>query len=187
MTHSRRKHHPSVDRRSKHRRKDASFNSAKEKRETPERREGNHRRLTRDRRRHMRFPVVTECVKPVEFKIFPSETKESLPGIITQLSPGGMTMVAFSPIKVGTSLFLTINLPHLKINLLEGKVVRVEQKGESYCAGIHFLHIKPDNRARLNQMALDYADCELKLSFGVTDVCFKDCGFYPLCEKLQKI
>lgn len=139
-----------------------------------------------DRRRHVRFPIITECVKPVEFKVFPSENKEMLPGIITQLSSGGMALVSFTPIKVGTSLFFSIDLPHFKINMLEGKVVRVEQKGESYLVGIHFNNISPDDRVLLNRMGFDFSDCELKLSFGISDVCFKNCAFYPLCEKPQK-
>lgn len=71
--------------------------------------------------------------------------------------------------------------------MIKGQVVRVEQKGESYLAGIHFTHIQPDDRTKLNQMALDYADCELKLSFGLKDVCFLKCGFLSLCEKPYKL
>ncbi|MFH1380259.1 MAG: PilZ domain-containing protein [bacterium] len=183
MTHTRRKKHVSIDRRIHGRRKKTVAHAKQNLREKEERREVSIRRLQSDRRRYIRFPVTADILKPVEFTSTSTEFKGSAPGIITQLSPGGLTMVAFAPIKEGTTLFFTINLPHFKINMIKGQVARVEQKGESYLAGIRFTDIQPDDKAKLNQMSLDYADCELKLSFGIKDVCFKECGFFQLCEK----
>lgn len=187
--HSRRKKHGSVDRRTSGRRKKRKGHAHKgrEKRKRTERREQDTRRLAHDRRRHTRFPIAADLIKPVEFNVFPSDIKGTQPGIVTHLSPGGMTLLSFTPIKVGSSMFFSINLPHFTTSTLEGQVVRVESKGESYLAGIHFTQISPDDRERLNLMGLDYSDCELKLSFGIKDVCFKDCGFYVLCDKPVKI
>lgn len=178
MNHTRRKQHHSTDRRVPRTKKNERIGT--------NRRTITARRKMQDRRRHIRFPVSAQLLKPIEFTVSPSEIKGPIPGIITQLSPGGMTLLAFAPIKIGSTLFLTINLPHMKFPMIEGKVVRIEAKGESYLAGIHFNSLKPDDREHLNRIALDYADCELKLSFGIKDVCAKDCGFYALCEKKYK-
>ncbi len=186
MSHSRRKSHSSVDRRASHRRKGRGQLKSVEKRTGTKRRNESSRRNVHDRRRHIRFPVVAETLKPIEFRVFPSDHKGTYPGILTQLSPGGLGHKTFTPIQVGSSMFLTIKLPHFKINMIEGKVARVEGKGGSFMVGIHFTQINPDDRALLSRMSLDFADCELKLSFGVKDVCSPGCGFHPLCEKPYK-
>ena len=66
---------------------------------------------------------------------------------------------------------------------LQGRVAWTEPKGETTVVGVQFLHVSAEAAKHINDMAEDYQDCELKLSFGLKDVCFKKCHYFTLCQK----
>jgi len=145
------------------------------------------RRMSGDRRTSLRFPVLSDFVKPVELSSESSNTQQALPGIITHVSASGLALFSFTPVQLGTQLFMTLNLPGVDNVKIIGMAVRVEQKGESYLAGIKFIKIPHMAKTQINRIANDFNDCELKLSFGIQDVCTRSCSYFLLCEKPQKI
>jgi hypothetical protein len=109
-----------------------------------------------------------------------------VPGVLVDLSAGGMSLIAFAPVTLGTEVSLSINLGAFKTMPLEGRVVWAISKGESWRVGIVFNKIDPIDFRHISRMALDDGDCDTKLSLGVTDVCFEKCAYFALCQKKVK-
>ncbi len=142
-----------------------------------------------ERRKHKRFPVLRELAEPVDIRLSPSpiDSKQPIPGVISNLSAGGMALITFIPLPVDATIAITLDIPDLEKTKVEGKVVRREDKGGSYLHGIMFTSVSEKARHHLNQMGIDYEDCEIKLSLGLTDVCDKKCTYWHLCTKPVKI
>jgi len=142
-----------------------------------------------ERREHKRFPVMNGLAEPVDIIFSPSplESKKPVPGIISNLSAGGMALMTFVPIPIEATISITLNLPGLEKTKLEGIVLRREDKGGTYLHGIRFSHIPEKVVHKLEHLGRDYEDCEIKLSFGVTDVCDKKCHYWGFCTKPVKL
>lgn len=136
-----------------------------------------------ERRKHKRSPVIHEMDEAIEIAL----GEEKVPGLIVDLSGGGMSLLTYTSLPLGTVLNLTMNLPGLHTHLLTGKVVWSVPKGEMWRVGITFSRIDPADFKHINRMAFDYADCETKLALGVKDVCFDKCSYLKLCQKPQRI
>jgi hypothetical protein len=142
--------------------------------------------LKTDQRKYKRFPVVKDMAEPVDLFLMDGHNHE-LPAVMTNISSGGMSLVVFASIHGESKIKLALNIPGLEGVQVEGRVAWTHPKGETTTIGVQFLHVTADNARRINRMAEAYQDCELKLSFGLRDVCFKDCGFWPLCAKTVKL
>lgn len=142
-----------------------------------------------ERRQHKRFPLMNGLAEPVDIVFSPSplESKQPVPGIITNLSAGGLALMTFLPIPIEATISITLNIPGLERTKLEGKVLRREDKGGTHLHGIKFSRISEKIARKLELMGNDYQDCEIKLSLGVTDVCDKKCHYWLLCTKTVKI
>jgi len=139
--------------------------------------------MQHEKRRHNRLPVLHEMDEPIQIAL----DSKVVPGILVDLSAGGMALLSFSPIPVGTMVNLSIEVPGLKTQPLEGKVVWSLSKGEMWRIGIVFTKIEPIDFRRINRIAFDATDCDTKLTLGVTDICFEKCSYYSLCEKPIKL
>ncbi len=148
-----------------------------------------HGEKPEERRRHKRFPVMSGIAEPVDIVFSPSpvEPKEPVPGIITDLSAGGLALMTFVPVPIEATISITLDLPGLEKTKLDGKVLRREDKEGTYLHGIKFFHVSEKVAHKLGYMGNDYQDCEIKLSFGVKDVCDKKCHYWLLCTKSAKI
>jgi c-di-GMP-binding flagellar brake protein YcgR len=111
---------------------------------------------------------------------------KAVPGILVDLSAGGMALLTFQNIPIGTVVNLSIQVPGLKTQSMAGKVVWAIAKGDMWRIGIMFTHIDPVDFRHINRLAFDCADCDTKLALGVTDICFDKCSYYPLCDKSTK-
>lgn len=142
-----------------------------------------------ERRQFKRFPVLRELAEPVDIHLSPSplETKQPIPGIISDLSAGGVALITFVPISPGMTLSVILDIPGLEKSTVQGKVVRQEAKGGSYLHGIKFTEISEKLLHRLNHLGKEYEDCQIKLSLGVTDECSKKCSYWDLCSKPVKV
>ncbi|MDI6640690.1 MAG: PilZ domain-containing protein [Elusimicrobiota bacterium] len=138
-----------------------------------------------ERRKYVRFPVMKDLAKQIELYFEPSETP--MPAILLDLSAGGCSLLTFVPIEVGTKIQARIDLPGLKINNVKGKIIWTLNKENSWRIGIAFTEINKSDFEKIKNMSDDYADCEIKLSLGVTDVCFPECKFMPMCTKSVKL
>ncbi len=139
-----------------------------------------------DKRKHKRAPVVKDLAEPVELFVMDASPKE-MPAILTNLSAGGMSMVVFAHVKGDTKLKICLNVPGLEGIELEGHVAWTHPKGDTTTIGVKFSHVSHESAKRINSIAEAYQDCELKISFGVKDVCFRECPYHPLCHKPYRL
>jgi len=144
-----------------------------------------------ERRKYKRFPVIRDFSETVEITIFSqhqAQPPNKLPGIVLNLSAGGIALLTFVSIPVGSDVSFKLSLPNLKnAPLLKGKVVRVENHENTYMVGIKFEEVEEGIKKMLIKMGEDYESCEIRLSFGVSNGCYKECSYYPLCNKKNKI
>jgi Tfp pilus assembly protein PilZ len=136
-----------------------------------------------EKRRHNRLPVLHEMDEPIQIAL----SNKDVPGILVDLSAGGMAILTFTSVPVGTEVNLSVEIPGLKTQPITGKVVWSLAKGEMWRIGIVFTKIEPADFRHINRMAFDCYDCETKLSLGVTDVCVEKCAYMNLCAKPSKI
>jgi len=140
-----------------------------------------------DRRKHNRFPLIKDLAEPIDLFVQGEGKPRGIPAVITDLSAGGMSMVVFAHITGDTKLKLVINLPGVQGLEVEGHVAWTEAKGDTTAVGVQFTRISAEDSRHINHMAEDFQDCETKLSFGLKDVCFKQCAYWPLCHKPVKL
>lgn len=136
-----------------------------------------------EKRRHNRLPVLHEMDEPIQIVM----NNTQVPGILVDLSAGGMALLTFASIPVGTDVRLGIDVPGLKTQVMEGKVVWALTKKEMWRIGIVFSKIDPIDFRHINRIAFDSADCDTKRALGVTDICFEKCSYFSLCEKPVKL
>ena len=139
--------------------------------------------MQNDKRRHNRLPVLHEMDEPIQISL----NNKVVPGVLVDLSAGGMALLSFSSIPADTRINLSIDVPGLKTQPLEGRVVWSLAKGEMWRIGIVFTKIDSVDFRHINRIAFDASDCDTKLTLGVTDICFEKCAYYRLCEKNIKI
>ncbi|MFH1368902.1 MAG: PilZ domain-containing protein [Elusimicrobiota bacterium] len=136
-----------------------------------------------ERRRYKRSPVIHEMDETIQIGL----GTDAIPGLLVDLSAGGMSLLTYSALPLSTLINLSIDLPGLKTHHLMGKVVWTVPKGEMWRVGITFSKIDPADFRHINRLAFDFSDCETKLALGVSDVCFEKCSYLKLCHKPQKL
>jgi len=139
--------------------------------------------MMEERRKFKRSPVIHEMDEAIELGF----KDEMVPGLLVDLSGGGMSLLTYKALPLGTILNLSMELPGLKTHRLQGKIVWSVPKGEMWRVGITFNKIEASDLKHINKMAFDFADCETKLALGVKDVCFDKCSYFKLCPKPQKL
>ncbi|MFA6091689.1 MAG: PilZ domain-containing protein [Elusimicrobiota bacterium] len=150
-----------------------------------------------ERRKHRRFTVVHDLIEPIVLRysepkgekaqgdIVPKHLRTQ-PAILTDLSAGGMSLITFLA-PPHTKIFkMTLTVPGLDHLPIEGKVVRVDKKGETYSVGIQFTKVAQKYQSQINRMAEDDADCQTRIELGLPDACEPHCMFHRMCSKSQK-
>lgn len=151
-----------------------------------------------ERRKHPRFAVVEGMVEPITVNFdAPSKarrrnepkgppTAKNQPAILTDLSAGGMSLILFLEPPKTKTLEMVLNLPGLTQIPIEGKIVRVSERGQTYNVGIAFTRISKKHQAQIDEMAQDHLDCETRLALKLPEACVPRCKFHSLCAKPQK-
>lgn len=154
-----------------------------------------HAKPGEDRRRHPRFAVVEGMVEPITINIDALKTStrshggtvpKSQPAILTDLSAGGMSLILFMAPPKTKTLDMVLNIPGLDDVAIQGQVVRISQKGETYNVGIAFTKIARKHQARIDQLAHDNLDCDIRVALKLPEACVPSCKFHALCAKPQK-
>lgn len=150
-----------------------------------------------ERRRFLRFPVVEGMVEPItiNFSDSSAESEKSKaspaprnqPAILTNLSAGGMSLILFLEPPRTKKLEMVLNIPGLGQIAIEGKVVRVLEKGQTFNVGIMFTKISKKHENQISAMAQDHIDCDTRIGLKLPDACVPDCSFAALCAKTQKM
>jgi len=150
-----------------------------------------------ERRQYARFAVVEGMVEPITVNFdqqtakpkssaHPAPTAKNQPGILTNLSAGGMSLILFMEPPRTKTLDMMLTIPGLNHVKVTGKVVRINEKGQTYNVGISFTKIGKKHRGQIDAMAQDHLDCETRLSLKLPEACVNTCRFHALCAKPQK-
>ncbi|MCX7641579.1 MAG: PilZ domain-containing protein [Elusimicrobiales bacterium] len=139
-----------------------------------------------ERRKHVRLPILHGILEPVEIEFAGQEqNKFSQPAILSDLSAGGMRIIIFLEPPHTKELNMVLNLGKEYIPV-KGKIAWIRKKGEVYMMGISFTEISKENANKINSMANDYLDCDIRISLKLPDVCDEKCRAHILCNKPQK-
>lgn len=143
----------------------------------------------KDRRKHHRFPVVQGMIEPINLQ-FGEKRKNSgpelQPAILTNLSAGGMSLLIFVEPPHTHVFDMEFGLPGFDHIPVQGKIVRVHAKGQTYSVGIQFTKISKKHEKQISDMAADHMDCETRIGLSLPEACVPDCRFHGLCHKPQK-
>lgn len=150
-----------------------------------------------ERRRSPRLPVVEGMIEPITVKFDGAKSEKNhapaaagadknQPAILTDLSAGGMSLLMFLEPPHAKKLDMVLTIPGLNHLPIEGKVVRINQKGETYNVGIAFTRIEKKHQSKISDMAQDHLDCETRIALKLPEACVKTCSFHALCGKPQK-
>ncbi|PCI37719.1 MAG: hypothetical protein COB53_05755 [Elusimicrobia bacterium] len=155
-----------------------------------------------ERRRSPRVAVVSDLVEPIVLRYAadkPAGKKKgpkdevaipkhlrTQPAILTNLSQTGLALITFLAPPHTKSFKMTLTIPGLDHLPIEGQVVRVDKKGDTFSVGIHFTKIAKKYQKMIQRMAEDDGDCNTRIGLGLPEACVPDCGFHYLCTKTQK-
>jgi hypothetical protein len=150
----------------------------------------------KERRVHPRLPVATELAEQMELTVFETGKTSNLkakrvPTIVTNISTGGMSLIAFGAREIftrATKIQLVVNLPGLANSKISGEIVHIKSLNEMQALGVRFVRLAKSLRDKIAQMTDDYTDCESRISFNIPEVCVGDqCHYFNLCNKPQKL
>src|SRR4051812_1912590 len=102
-----------------------------------------------ERRKHKRLPVLNDLAEPVELTIIDPTDARHLPGVLTNLSAGGMDLVLMGQIEGRPRFRLNMHLPGFNRFEVEGKLVWSRPKGATSVVGIQFTKIDPDHAKQI--------------------------------------
>ncbi|OGR90932.1 MAG: hypothetical protein A2992_04040 [Elusimicrobia bacterium RIFCSPLOWO2_01_FULL_59_12] len=137
-----------------------------------------------ERRRHPRLPLHLSVAKLVDFKF--DGMDQPAPAVLVDLSAGGLSMICFTPPQVTQDLTFRMSLPGLVSAKLKGKIIRARRKGETYQVGIVFTEFQDKWAHLIGKLAKAHIACENRLQQGDRHFCFRECAFWPLCQKEEK-
>ncbi|MBN1384270.1 MAG: PilZ domain-containing protein [Elusimicrobia bacterium] len=139
-----------------------------------------------EKRKHKRFPVLYNLIKPVLIRTEGMESNASMPAIMANLSSGGMALLTFTPIPTGQILIIFLDLKSLHVTNIKARVTRCENKGGSYNLGIQFLDLSKEIADKISKMADDFDLCETRILMGDKPICRKGCTYAPHCQRTAK-
>jgi c-di-GMP-binding flagellar brake protein YcgR len=143
----------------------------------------------KERRKHKRLPVIKDMAEPIELLLQDPQSKDvtRLPGVLTNLSAGGMDLVLLGPLQGKPTIKLNMHLPGFDRFDVEGKLVWSRPKGATSVVGIQFTKIDKDHAHQLTHMAEAFWECEDRIRTKAHTVCFHGCTYWDLCEKPVKL
>ena len=143
----------------------------------------------KERRVHRRLPVIKDLAEPIELTVLDAHSKglKRVPGVVTNLSAGGMDLVLLDQIEGQPRFRLNMHLPGFDRFEVEGKLVWMRTKGVTSIIGIAFTKIDDDHKRQLGHMAEAYWECEDRIRVQAPTICFHGCTYWDLCEKAVKL
>ena len=146
-----------------------------------------------EKRRFPRFAVVEGMIEPITINFSNGAGDDNKPeprnqpAILTNLSAGGMSLILFLEPPRTKKLDMVLTIPGLAEVPVEGKVVRVLEKGQTFNVGIMFTKISKKHETAISAMAQDHIDCDMRIELTLPDACVPDCKFAAMCGKPQKM
>jgi len=160
-----------------------------------------------ERRKHPRVAVVSDLVEPIVLRYAPDQAPKrgkkakkgkkgeedvvpkhlrTQPAVLTDLSAGGMSLITFLAPPHAKVFKMTLTIPGIDTLPVQGRVARVQKKGDTYIVGIEFTKIAKKYTKQITRMAHDDIDCNTRISLGLPEACTPDCTFHDLCTKMHK-
>ncbi|WP_428898499.1 PilZ domain-containing protein [Parelusimicrobium proximum] len=140
-----------------------------------------------EKRRSPRMPVLSNIVEPINMTYKTAEGKEQkVLGILADLSATGMRLITFLEAPFSEKIDLVLDVAPLGEVKIKGKTSWVTKKETVFTMGIEFLEINAEAADKINNMALDYVDCDTRILLKLPEVCVATCKACVLCNKLQK-
>ena len=145
--------------------------------------------MKEERRKHKRLPVIKDLAEPIELAITNTASKSThhYPGVLTNLSAGGMDLVVLGVVEGNHPIKLNMHIPGFDRFEVEGKIVWTRPKGSTTVVGIQFTKIDPDHARQLTHMAEAFWECEHRIREQAPVICFHGCTYWDLCEKPAKL
>ena len=142
-----------------------------------------------ERRKHKRLPVIKDLAEPIELTMTDPHTGTvtHLPGVLTNLSAGGMDLVLLGNLTGKPTIKLNMHIPGFDRFEVEGKLVWSRPKDSTSVIGIQFTKIDSDHAKQLTHMAEAFWECEDRIRTKAPTICFHGCHFWDLCEKPAKL
>lgn len=143
----------------------------------------------KERRKHKRLPVIKDMAEPIELAITEPNTKNvtHVPGVLTNLSAGGMDLVLLGTLEGKPAIKLNMHLPGFDRFEVEGKMIWSKPKGNTSIVGIQFTKIDQDHAKQLTHTAEAFWECEDRIKAKAPTICFHGCTYWDLCEKPAKL
>ncbi|MFH1416103.1 MAG: PilZ domain-containing protein [Elusimicrobiota bacterium] len=136
-----------------------------------------------DRRGHKRLPLTLSVAQPIRIIMMADGMDDSVPGILVNISAGGLAMITFKRIPVGSDIQLTLDFMGIN-ERVSGKVVRQNKKfTETFIVGIKFDRQVEQMKNIIDKMAEDFDICELRYLMKGEDACFPKCSFHAFCAR----
>ena len=143
----------------------------------------------KERRKHKRLPVIKDLAEPIELTVTDPLSKQvrHVPGVLTNLSAGGMDLVLLGAIEGKHAIRLNMHLPGFDRFEVEGKLVWSRMKESTSVVGIQFTKIDLDHAKQITHMAEAFWECEERIRAKAPTICFHGCTYWDLCEKPAKL
>ncbi|MFA5974679.1 MAG: PilZ domain-containing protein [Elusimicrobiota bacterium] len=138
----------------------------------------------KERRKHPRLPLHLGIAKLVDFQC--EGFNHPSPAILVDISAGGLCMICFALPKIAQRVTFGLQLPGLVNAKVQGRVVRASRKGDTYQVAIAFSEFQEQWAHLVEKLVKAYNTCEDRLTQGDRRFCFKECGFFTLCQKDEK-
>lgn len=135
-----------------------------------------------EKRKHKRVGVPPLLVKLSSLKI-----NELVPGIILNISAGGLAVLAYESYPLNRIFLISFELPQLCLGTVKAKVVRTEKKMGSFLLGLEFINLDHAVQAKIEKMAEDFQNCEANWLKDSQNLCSPSCSYYSFCLKKQEL
>lgn len=139
-----------------------------------------------DRRKHRRFQSTAFLGVPLHLTPLPPFFGQPIDGQVMNLSAGGMSILIGETLPKQAKLFMELTFPNKKVFASTIIVRNVVRSKAGYLVGIEFLDLPQTLIYLFDQMAVDYSDCDDRITHNDSEICRSICSFIEVCDKPQK-
>ncbi|MFW6172298.1 MAG: PilZ domain-containing protein [Elusimicrobiota bacterium] len=141
---------------------------------------------TSDRRRHRRVPLTLSIAEPINIELSTDTYEGSIPGLLVNLSAGGMALIVFHELPKDSTIEFRLNFLDVDEDM-RGKIKYEKKKFEdTYLVGVEFEKVNKKLKKVLEDMAEDHDICDIRYIIDPENACFPDCSYRPVCGKRIK-
>ncbi len=142
--------------------------------------------MSKERRQYKRLPMTLSIAKPMEIEMSTDQYERDIPGILVNLSAGGMALIVFHKLPLESRVNFDLNFMGIKRSI-SGTIVRKESKfKDTYMVGVKFDKTSKKLGELVEKMAEDHDICDVRYLIMQDKACFPGCSFRPLCGKRIK-